>query len=158
VVKVQWNERSRRYRGTETLIDLSSLHVTCACVWGWQMSHCMFVCLCMLQHYDDKVDIWSIGSLLYKVIVGQCGFYAVSRSFLFYLLAKSWCGCVWLSTCGCGLSALWAPVTQVSQKPAQITWVAWLIYNSLAGSCRFRVKVMVVTVILTSMYVVVAIP
>ena len=37
----------------------------------------MFVC--MLQHYDDKVDIWSIGALLYKVIVGQCGFYAVSR-------------------------------------------------------------------------------
>jgi hypothetical protein len=24
------------------------------------------------------VDIWSIGALLYKVIVGQCGFYAVS--------------------------------------------------------------------------------
>lgn len=31
------------------------------------------------QHYDDKVDIWSIGALLYKVIVGQCGFYAVSQ-------------------------------------------------------------------------------
>ena len=31
-----------------------------------------------IQHYDDKVDIWSIGALLYKVIVGQCGFYAVS--------------------------------------------------------------------------------
>ena len=30
------------------------------------------------QHYDDKVDIWSIGALLYKVIVGECGFYAVS--------------------------------------------------------------------------------
>ena len=29
------------------------------------------------QHYDDKVDIWSIGALLYKIIVGQCGFYAV---------------------------------------------------------------------------------
>jgi serine/threonine protein kinase len=28
------------------------------------------------EHYDDKVDIWSIGALLYKVIVGQCGFYA----------------------------------------------------------------------------------
>ena len=34
----------------------------------------------ILQHYDDKVDIWSIGALLYKVIVGQCGFYAVSHS------------------------------------------------------------------------------
>ena len=32
-----------------------------------------------IQHYDDKVDIWSIGALLYKVIVGQCGFYAVSE-------------------------------------------------------------------------------
>lgn len=31
-----------------------------------------------MQHYDDKVDVWSIGALLYKVIVGQCGFYAVS--------------------------------------------------------------------------------
>ena len=32
----------------------------------------------LLQKYDEKVDLWSIGALLYKVIVGQCGFYAVS--------------------------------------------------------------------------------
>ena len=32
----------------------------------------------ILQKYDEKVDLWSIGALLYKVIVGQCGFYAVS--------------------------------------------------------------------------------
>ena len=34
------------------------------------------------QHYDDKVDLWSIGALVYKVLVGQCGFYAVSYHLL----------------------------------------------------------------------------
>jgi len=37
------------------------------------------------EHYDDKVDIWSIGALLYKVIVGVCGFYAVSVHLLVVL-------------------------------------------------------------------------
>jgi len=37
-----------------------------------------------LQKYDEKVDLWSIGALLYKVIVGQCGFYAVSDQVCLY--------------------------------------------------------------------------
>ena len=47
-----------------------------------------------LQHYDDKVDLWSIGALLYKVLVGQCGFYAVSSSAILFtscmLLTVHW--------------------------------------------------------------------
>lgn len=35
----------------------------------------------VIQKYDEKVDLWSIGALLYKVIVGQCGFYAVSVNY-----------------------------------------------------------------------------
>lgn len=38
--------------------------------------------------YDDKVDIWSIGALLYKVIVGECGFYAQLQKILDYLSSK----------------------------------------------------------------------
>jgi serine/threonine protein kinase/cell fate (sporulation/competence/biofilm development) regulator YmcA (YheA/YmcA/DUF963 family) len=35
---------------------------------------------CVMTHgktpYDEKVDLWSIGALLYKSLVGQCGFFA----------------------------------------------------------------------------------
>jgi len=46
-----------------------------------------------LQHYDDKVDIWSIGALLYKVIVGTCGFYAVSY---YHMMSSSIANYHWL--------------------------------------------------------------
>lgn len=57
------------------------LKYTCTC--------CIFLfCYLFLfikQHYDDKVDLWSIGALLYKVLIGQCGFYAVSTLHYMYM-------------------------------------------------------------------------
>lgn len=38
----------------------------------------MYVFLPFTQKYDAKVDLWSVGAVLYKCLVGQCGFYAVS--------------------------------------------------------------------------------
>lgn len=40
------------------------------------------------KKYDEKVDLWSIGALLYKVIVGQCGFYANLQDILTVLEKK----------------------------------------------------------------------
>ncbi|XP_065893647.1 uncharacterized protein [Dysidea avara] len=40
------------------------------------------------KKYDEKVDLWSIGALLYKVIVGQCGFYANLQDILTILEKK----------------------------------------------------------------------
>ena len=45
------------------------------------------------EHYDDKVDIWSIGALLYKVIVGQCGFYAQLQD-IPKILKQKGCNCL----------------------------------------------------------------
>ena len=41
-------------------------------------AHSMDACLLFSQKYDAKVDLWSVGAVLYKCLVGQCGFYAVS--------------------------------------------------------------------------------
>ncbi|XP_003387126.1 PREDICTED: inhibitor of nuclear factor kappa-B kinase subunit beta-like [Amphimedon queenslandica] len=41
-----------------------------------------------VEHYDDKVDLWSIGALIYKVLVGQCGFYAQLNHILHILDKK----------------------------------------------------------------------
>ena len=57
------------------------------------------VILAYTQHYDDKVDIWSIGALLYKVIVGQCGFHAVSGTPPHFCSLPYVCVCVCLRAC-----------------------------------------------------------
>ena len=38
--------------------------------------------------YDHTVDIWSVGSLLYRVLVGKCGFFAPIQDILNILQKK----------------------------------------------------------------------
>ena len=64
-------------RGNFKILANDSLH--------WCLHLFVFVCIvCLfLKRYNDKVDIWSIGALLYEVLVGKCGFYAVRTYFGF---------------------------------------------------------------------------